>query len=86
MQMKKNKEVKSTLVGDLFRRYMNGKEISSVEVAKKLQCTNNNVNYMLRRPDGAWRVDEIRQFSTVVGVPMDLVIDELERYNKRSPI
>lgn len=84
--MKKKKEVKSTLVGDLFRRYMNGMEISSVDVAKKLQCTNNNVNYMLRRPDGAWRVDEIRQFSTVVGVPMDLVIDELARYNKRSPI
>lgn len=86
MQMKKKKEVKSTLVGDLFRRYMNCEKISSVDVAKKLQYTNNNVNYMLRRPDGAWRVDEIRQFSTVVGVPMDLVIDELERYSKRSPI
>lgn len=57
---------------DLMRRYMRAQKLHNKDLADKLNCTEQNISYMLRRPVRLWNIDEVYSYCDVIGIPLDL--------------
>ena len=57
---------------DLMRRYMRAQKLNNRDLAAKLECSEQNISHMLRRPIGLWNVNEVYSYCDVIGIPLDI--------------
>ncbi len=70
---------KFNLLAATLREYKRVSGMTSIDMAKKLGCTPENVRAQIAKPADKWRIGDLKRYCAVLGAPVEDVFQAAAR-------